>query len=78
MKYRTIETPSEVALRSERRSVAQLNEFPLEDLNGNIVNQDRRKNTATQIGGLEITETNISQAEFQEYFDNHHEVFDEL
>ena len=72
MKYRTIETSSEVALRSERRTVVQLNEFPLEDLNGNIVSQDRRKNTATQIGGLEITETNISQAEFQEYFDKHY------
>ena len=71
MKFRTIESPSEVSLRSERRSIAQLNEFPLEDLNGNTIYQDRRKNTATQIGGLEITETNISQAEFQEYFEKH-------
>jgi hypothetical protein len=69
MKYRTIERPGEVSLRSERRSVMQLNNFPLEDLNGNIIYQDRRKNTATQVGGLEVTETNISQAEFQEYFD---------
>ncbi len=71
MKFRTIETPGEVSLRSERRSVTQLNKFPLEDLNGNMVLKERRKNTATQVGGLEITETNISQAEFQEYFDKH-------
>ena len=74
MKFRTIESPSEVSLRKERRSVTQLNNFPFEDLNGNTVYKERRKNTATQVGGLEITETNISQAEFQEYFNKHHET----
>ncbi len=70
MKYRTIENSSNVILRRERRSVAQLDEFPLEDLNGNTVVENRRAVYADQTVGLEVTETKISQAEFQEYFDN--------
>ena len=69
MKYRTIEGSADVSLRKERRSAVQLNTFPFEDLKGNIVPKERRKNIAERIAGLEITETNISQAEFQEYFD---------
>ena len=38
MKYRTIENVENVQLRRERRSALQNNEFPLEDLNGNVVN----------------------------------------
>lgn len=69
MKYRTIEGSSEVSLRKERRTAVQLNTFPVEDLKGNIVLKERRADAAERIAGLEITETNISQAEFQEYFD---------
>lgn len=70
MKYRTIESTSSVQLRRERRSVSQLDEFPLEDLNGNTVTENRRSVYSGQTVGLEVTETKISQAEFQEYFDN--------
>lgn len=69
MKYRTIEGSSEVSLRKERRTAVQLNTFPVEDLKGNIVLKERRADAAERVAGLEITETNISQAEFQEYFD---------
>lgn len=69
MKYRTIEGTTDVSLRKERRSAVQLNNFPVEDLQGNIVFEERRADAAERIAGLEITETNISQAEFQEYFD---------
>ncbi|MGH1536972.1 MAG: hypothetical protein ACRBDX_02830 [Gammaproteobacteria bacterium] len=73
MKYRTIENTSSVMLRRERRSVTQLDEFPLEDLNGKTVVKNRREVFAGQTVGLEVTETKISQAEFQEYFDNYQE-----
>ncbi len=69
MKYRTIENTANVQLRRERRSALQHNEFPLEDLNGNTVEQNRRALQQGQVIGLEVTETKISQAEFQEYFD---------
>jgi|GEM_PF-2012464 hypothetical protein len=71
MKYRTIENVENVQLRRERRSALQNNEFPLEDLNGNVVNYNRRAAQESQTIGLEVSETNISQAEFQEYFDNY-------
>jgi len=70
MKYRTIENTSNVVLRRERRSVSQIGEFPLEDLNGNTVIENRRATREGLAIGLEVTETKISQAEFQEYFDN--------
>jgi hypothetical protein len=70
MKYRTIENSENVQLRRERRSAFQVNEFPLEDLTGNTVLKNRRATQQEgQIVGLEVTETKISQAEFQEYFD---------
>ena len=69
MKYRTIEGTTDVSLRKERRSAVQLNTFPIEDLKGNIIRKERRKDVTERVAGLEITETNISQAEFQEYFD---------
>ena len=74
MKFRTVENPSNVVLRRERRSVSQADKFPLEDLNGNTVLRNRRITQENQIRGLEVTETRISQAEFQEYFDNYQEV----
>ncbi|QMU60709.1 MAG: hypothetical protein GKR92_02960 [Gammaproteobacteria bacterium] len=70
MKYRTIEDSANVRLRRERRSALQSHEFPLEDLKGNLVNKNRRNSQESRIVGLEVTETKISQAEFQEYFDN--------
>jgi hypothetical protein len=69
MKYRTIENSANVQLRRERRSAFQDNEFPLEDLTGNTVMKNRRATQEGQVVGLEVTETKISQAEFQEYFD---------
>lgn len=69
MKYRTIENSANVQLRRERRSALQDNEFPLEDLNGNTVDKNRRASQQGPVIGLEVTETKISQAEFQEYFD---------
>ena len=71
MKYRTIEGSTDVSLRKERRTAVQLNTFPVEDLKGNIILKERRADITERIAGLEITETNISQAEFQEYFDKH-------
>lgn len=68
MKFRTVENQSDVLLRKERRTAVQHNNFPLEDLKGNIVAKERRVDNSTIVEGLEITETNISQAEFQEYF----------
>lgn len=70
MKYRTIEDSANVRLRRERRSALQSHKFPLEDLKGNIVNKNRRITQESRTIGLEVTETKISQAEFQEYFDN--------
>ena len=70
MKYRNIENSANVQLRRERRSALQDNEFPLEDLKGNIVNKNRRAAHEGRTIGLEVTETKISQAEFQEYFDS--------
>ena len=71
MKYRTIENApqSQVRLRNERRTLVQHNKFPLEDLMGKIVTKDRRANPDRRIEGLDVTETTISQIEFQEYFD---------
>ena len=69
MKYRTIENVSQVRLRNERRTLVQHNKFPLEDLMGKIVTKDRRANPDRRIEGLDVTETTISQIEFQEYFD---------
>ncbi|MBT8124685.1 MAG: hypothetical protein KJO81_07665 [Gammaproteobacteria bacterium] len=69
MKYRTVENPEHVRLRRERRSVVQISEFPFEDLNGNVVFKDRRETFDRRTEGLEVTETTMSRAEFQEYFD---------
>ena len=68
MKYRTIEKSGDVRLRRERRSAVQLNKFPLEDLNGKIIRKERRDRSTQIAEGVEITETKISKAEFQEYF----------
>ena len=70
MLYRTIENASQVRLRRERRTPAQHNEFPLEDLMGNTVIKNRRANPDRRTEGLEVSETKISQIEFQEYFKN--------
>jgi len=69
MKYRTIENPAHTRLRRERRSGVQLSKFPLEDLNGKIVAKERRVNPDRRAEGVEVTETKISRAEFQEYFE---------
>ena len=73
MKYRTIEKISDVRLRRERRSAIQHNEFPLEDLNGKIIKKERRDVSKETAGGVEVSETKISQAEFQEFFEKHHD-----
>ena len=67
MRYRTMENSTYVRLRRDRRSLEQLNEFPLEDLNGNMVFSDRRTTIDRRTEGLDVTEAKISQAEFQEY-----------
>jgi hypothetical protein len=41
----------------------------LEDLKGDTVVKNRRAIQKGNTLGLEVTETNISKAEFQEYFD---------
>ena len=69
MIYRTVENPEYVRLRRERRSVVQISEFPFEDLNGNVIVKDRREIFDRRTEGLEVTETTMSRAEFQEYFD---------
>ena len=69
MQYRTIEITDHVCLRRERRTVVQTNEFPLEDLNGNIIAKERRTTPDPRSEGMDVTEAKISQAEFQEYFD---------
>lgn len=70
MKYRTIENSTHAILRKDRRTKAQSNEFPLEDLNGNIVINERRTLHERRSVGMEVTETKISQEEFQIYFAN--------
>ena len=69
VKYRTVANPAHAFLRRERRSAVQSNEFPLEDLHRNIIVRDRRVNADHRTEGLEVTETKMSRAEFQEYFD---------
>lgn len=74
MQYRTIENSEHVRLRRERRSAVQFNEFPLEDLKGNIIVAERRVTLDRRTEGLDVTEAKISQAEFQEYFDEYQKV----
>jgi len=69
MKYRTVENPEHVRLRRERRSILQISEFPFEDLNGNVIVKERREIFDRRTEGLEVTETAMSRAEFQKYFD---------
>ncbi len=71
MKYRTIENSTHAMLRHDRRTANQSIEFPLEDLNGNIVSAERREFHERRSTGVEVTETEISQEEFQEYFLTH-------
>ena len=68
MKYRTIENSARAILRNDRRTAIQTTEFPLEDLNGNIVAVERREFHERRSAGVEVTETEISQEEFQQYF----------
>jgi len=68
MIYRTVENTAHVRLRRERRTGIQLNKFPLEDLNGCIIVRERRVTPERGTKGLEVTETKISDAEFQKYF----------
>lgn len=74
MQYRTIENSEHVRLRRERRSAVQFNEFPLEDLKGNIIVAERRATLDRRTEGLDVTEAKITQAEFQEYFDAYQKV----
>ena len=64
MRYRTVEKPEQVHLCRERRSAVPINEFPLEDLNGNTIFKERRENQNFEAGGFEVTESNITQTEF--------------
>jgi len=68
MKYRTIENSTHTMLRNDRRTTNQSTEFPLEDLNGNIVIAERREFHERRSTGVEVTETKISQEDFQAYF----------
>ncbi len=68
MKYRTIENSTLTRSRRKRRSGVQLYKFPLEDLHRNIVAKERRASPDRRTEGVEVTETKISRAEFQEYF----------
>ena len=69
MRYRTMSTKTFTRLSCERRSIKQVDKFPIEDLNGNIITKDRRVKSNSQAEGVEVTESKISQAEFQEYFE---------
>ena len=60
-----------VRLSKERRSATQLNTFPFEDLRGDIILKERRATFDKSDEGLEVTEVKISQAEFQEYFEEY-------
>ncbi len=71
MQYRTIENTSHVRLRRERRSAVQINEFPLEDLNGKFIVEERRVTPDCRAEGLDVTEAEISQTEFQEYLNEY-------
>ncbi len=71
MRYRTIENSEHVRLRRERRSAVQIHEFPLEDLKGNFILEDRRVTLERRTEGLDVTEAKISKVEFQEYFDEY-------
>ena len=69
MRYRNMSTKTSTRLSRERRSIKQVDKFPIEDLNGNIITKDRRAKSNSESEGVEVTETKLSQAEFQEYFD---------
>lgn len=71
MLYRTVGNSEYVRLRRERRSVHQINEFPLEDLNGNLIFEERRIIPDRRVEGLEVTESEISLAKFKEYLDDY-------
>jgi len=64
MRYRTVEESEHVSLCPERRSVEQTNEFPLEDLKGNTIVEERRVTHNCEAEGLEVTESDISPLEF--------------
>ena len=71
MLYRTIENDANFRLRRDRRSSRQLNEFPIEDLNGNIIIEERRVTPDRRSEGMKVTESKISQKDFQAYFDEY-------
>ena len=71
MLYRTIDNKRKRTLKQKRRSASQLNTFPFEDLKENIVLKERRATLDKRDEGLEVTEVKISQAEFQEYFEEY-------
>lgn len=64
MRYRTVETSESVISCHERRSVEQTNKFPLEDQNGKVIVQERRATHSYEDEGLEVTESDISELEF--------------
>lgn len=64
MRYRTVEKTKSVYLRQERRSVIQITKFPFKDSEGNLIVNDRRITHSVGTEGLDVTETNISQIEF--------------
>ena len=64
MRFRTVTNSENVFLYCERRSPAQNNEFPLKDLDGNIIYKDRRATIGTLEEGLEISESNITETDF--------------
>ena len=64
MRYRTVEKSEQVHLYRERRSPSQNNNFPIEDLNGNTIAKERRVTHNNGAEGFEVTESNITQTEF--------------
>ncbi len=61
---------NEINMRSgnERRIAKRTVTFPLHDSQGNLITKDRRINPDRRSSGLEVTESKISQAAFNDHF----------
>lgn len=64
MRYRTVENFDYVHLCRERRSTSQTKDFPLQDQKGNTITEERRETHNCETEGLEVSESDISQMEF--------------
>jgi len=55
----------------DRRKATNTASFPLRDSNGILVATSRRVNADRRTEGLDVTESNLSKAQFNQYFEKY-------